>query len=618
MESPSPAPFSGITLHGRILLGDRVGGDGSVSVYSGHDTVADLPVTVTLLEPDRVADPAVVHAFLGRAQTLAALDAPDLVRVLGDGQDGDHVYLVTEHTPGEALTEVLGGGDQGLRYSPYVALSIVADVLAALRAAHDEGLVHGGLTLDDVVMDDDGGVTVTGFRLVGVEELTPRTDVRAVGMLLHSLVTGSLRTGENTALRPSSVVPGLPPDLDMLVANATEPNPRYRPRDAGQYLTLVEQVLRSLPQPQEDGGDATQPIPVVGAEAAHAYSGHGPSGTEGGPEEERTALWRRVPVLAVAGVLVLALFAAGWALAPDDTAELPDLAGFSPEMAEVELAALELDLSFAYEDAYSDDIEPGEVSATDPAAGTELAGGESILLSLSVGPRHVEVPDVVGGTENDARNLLREAGFADVEVVQEHSAEEAPGTVLSSVPGGGEDGDREEAVTLHVSEGVIVPDLIGMGQTEASDALTGLGLTVSVVEAPSDTVPEGGISGQDPEPGAILPEEGPVTITVSTGPEEDEAETEEDDAAEDGSEDGPGGGSGGGPGGGPGGGTGNDEGQGDPGTACSGEAWNPRSVYDDGDRVHYEGRVYEARWWIQGLPPTLGGDWGAWSDQGPC
>lgn len=612
MDSPSPAPSPGITLHGRVLLEERVDGDGSVSVHRGHDTVADVPVTVTLLEPRLAAEPAVAHAFLGRAQTLAALDAPHLVRVLGDGRDGDHVYLVTEATPGETLSEVLGGGDQGLRYSPHMALSIVADVLTALREAHDAGLVHGHLTPDDVVMDDDGGVTVTGFGLVGVEELTPRTDVHAVGMLLHSLMTGSLRAQEGESLRPSSVVPGLPPDLDMLVANATEPNPRYRPRDAGQYLNLVEQVLRSLPAPAE-AGDATQPIPVVGAEAA---TGPGPGGPDGTGRDAGAAppLWRRVPVLVTAGVLVLALFAAGWALAPEGAVELPDLTGFSPEMAEAELAALELDLSFDYADTYSDEVEPGEVALTDPAAGTELWGGESILLSLSVGPQYAEIPDVVGGTENDARNLLREAGFTVVEVVQEHSSDQAPGTVLSSVPEAGEDGDRDEAVTLHVSEGVLVPNLIGMGQTEAAGALVGLGLSVALVEAAHETAPEGEVSGQDPEPGAILPEGGTVTLTVSTGPEEaeEEEEPEEDVPSEDsdtsessGPSEGPEGGTGGGP-------------QEPPGASCSGEAWNQRTVYQEGDRVHHGGRVYEARWWIQGMPPNSGGEWGPWSDQGPC
>ncbi|WP_049579119.1 PASTA domain-containing protein [Nocardiopsis sp. SBT366] len=602
MESPTPSPASGVTLHGRVLVGDRVGGDGSVSVHEGHDTVADQPVTVTLLDPHLVADPAAVHAFLGRAQTLAGLHVPGLVRVLGDGRDGDHVYLVTEPVPGETFSEVLTGGDQGLRYNPHMALSIVAEVLEALRVTHDQGLVHGGPTPGDVVLGGDGRVTVTGFRLVGAEDLTPRADVRAVGALLHALLTGELRAGEGEPLRPSATVPGLPPDLDMLVSNATEPNPRYRPRDAGQYLNLVDQVLRSLPQPRDEGGDATQPIPIVVADPLHAEPA--PGETVG--DKDATPPWRRLPVLVGAGVVVLALCVAGWALVPGEDTQLPDLAGFSPEMAEAELVALELDLTFAYEDAYSEDADPGEVAATDPAAGTELEGGEPILLSLSVGPRHAEVPDVVGGTENDARALLREAGFTEVEVVQEHSADEDPGTVLSSVPEVGEDGDREESVTLHVGEGVIVPTLLGMGRTEAAEALTGLGLTVSVVEAPSETVEEGAVSGQDPEPGTILPEDGAVTLTVSTGPEvvEETTESPEDETADSGSGDG-------------GSGDGNGGGQESP-VSCSGTAWDGGTIYEEGDRVHYEGRTYEARWWIQGFPPGMGGEWGAWSDQGPC
>ena len=602
MESPSPDPHSGTTLHGRVVVGARIGGDGSVSVYTGRDTVTGQPVTVTLLEPRMAADPATANAFLGRVQTLAGISAPNLVRVLGDGRDGDRVYVVTEDTPGETLADVLGGGDQGLRYSPHMALSIIADVLAALRETHDEGAVHGALTPDDGVLDDDGGVTVTGLQLFDTDELTPRTDVHAVGTLLYTLMTGTLSIEEGTPPRPSAVVPGLPPDLDMLVANATEPNPRYRPRDAGQYLNLVEQVLRSLPQPPDER-DETQPIPVVGAADMDRSPSHGPDGAEGGG----TALWRRrTPIMVVAGVLVLTLFAAGWALVSDKPEELPDLAGFSPEMAETELAALDIELTYAYEDAYSDEIEPGEIATTDPAAGAELEGGEEILLSISVGAQHAEVPDVVGGTEDEAREAFRESGFTDVEVEQEHSAEEEPGTVLSSEPEAGEEGDREEPVAIQISEGVIVPDLIGMGQAEAAEALEGLDLSFSVAEAPSDTVSEGEVSGQDPEPGAIVPEDGAATITVSTGPEEEEEEPEddEDDDSDEGDESREG--------------DEGDESREDPGDDCSGEAWDPRKVYDDGDVVHYEGREYEARWWIQGLPPSVGEEWGAWSDQGPC
>ncbi|MBR8743832.1 PASTA domain-containing protein [Nocardiopsis sp. MG754419] len=579
----TPDPHSGLVLHGHVHVGERLRGDGTVSVFSAHDTDTDRPVTVTLLDPRVAAEPAHAQAFLDRARDLAGLDTPGLNRVLRQGRDGDHVAMVSEHVPGENIAARLEGGERGLRYSPHAALAVVIDVLTALNEAHDQGVVHGGLGPRGVVLGEDGRATVTGFRMIDVDGITPRTDVHAVGSLLHALVTGALRIDGDTVPRPSALVPDLPPELDTLVETATHNDPRQRPRDAGQYLGMVEQVLRSLPGPDGDTGPDTLPIPVVGAAEAPAAP-------------RPTPLWRRTPIVATAGVLALALLVTGWVLVRDDAVALPDLTGYSQERAETELAALELGLGSSFDDAYSDDVEPGGVAETDPAAGTELREGDTILLSLSIGPRHVTIPDVEGEPESEARTLLREAGFTRVTVVQEYSADHDPGTVLSTTPEVGEDGDREEEVTLHVSEGVLVPTLTGMGRDEATTALEGLGLTATVVEAHSDSVPEGQIGGQDPEPGTILPEDGGVTLTVSLGPEEiEEAEEVDPDPRDDEGED-----------------------EVEETVSCSGDAWDPRTTYDAGDRVHFEGREYEARWWIQGLPPGIAAEWSAWSDQGAC
>ena len=562
-----------------------------MSVYSG--TEADQPVTVTLLVPEVAADPANMQAFLGRARSLARVDAPGLARILEEGVDDDLVYTVTEHLPGQTVAQVLDGGERGLRYAPHAALTIVTGVLTALNEAHDQGVVHGGLGPRSVVLDGEGRVTVTGFRMLGIEGVTPRTDVHAVGSLLHTLLTGSHRFDDDTVPSPSSLVPGLSPELDRLVADATETNPRNRPRDAGQYLAMVERVARSLPGADGDTGPGTEPIPVIDAEAES--TGKRP-----------VPLWRRAPFLVIAGVLALVLVAAGWALAPDDTAELPDLVGYTTEMAEVELEALELGLEYSYEETYSDDAQPGEVAATDPASGAELREGDVVLLSLSIGARYVEVPDVVGGTEAEARDLLRDTGFSEIEVVQEHSADHDPGTVLSTTPEVGEDGDREEGITLHVSEGVIVPTLTEMTRDEASAALESLELTAVVVEASSETVTEGWVAAQNPEPGTVIPDGGEVTLTVSTGPEEveepaeEETEETEDEAAGPDPEEDPA------------------EEEPEAPAECSAQAWDSGSTYDSGDRVQYEGRVYEARRWTMAIPPNVGGEWGAWSDQGPC
>ncbi|CAL9489981.1 Serine_threonine-protein kinase PK-1 [Nocardiopsis dassonvillei] len=622
METPTPDPHSGAVLDGRYALGELLRSDASGSAYPAHDLATGDTVVVTVLHSWLVGDDSVVHAFQGRAQHLEAVSHPGLARFLGQGRDGDRVYAVTEYLHGETLDRALGAGD--LHYTPHTALGIAASVLEVLDTAHAQGIVHGALAPDRIVVGEDGGVGITGFPLLfdAAEDEAPdtRTDVRAVGLLLHLLLTGERVTPDEVRpLRPSALIDSLPPDLDMLVANATDPNPRYRPRDAGQYLTLVEQVMRSMARPLDEGdAGTTRPIPIVAAAPAEPPA-------DGGRRGHRAPSRRRVPLLAAAaGLLVAVLLAAGWALLPGEPeATLPDLAGTTAEEAEARLEALGLDLVIRYRDTYDDTVDPGGVARSDPRPGAVLSPGDQVLLSLSVGPRLVAVPDVVGGSENEARNSLREAGFTRIEVVQEHSAEEMPGTVLATEPAAGEEGDREADVVIRVSEGTLVPALDGMTGEEATEALTRIGLTPVVVEEHHETVEEGNVSGQSPEPGSILPEEGEVTVTVSTGPEpeeEEEGEDEDDtpsqapeqpsgdDDRDETPETGPTGNGGGN-------GHGNGNGRGD---SCSAPAWASGTTYQEGDTVSHDGREYEARWWNTDSPPDPSSLWGPWSDRGRC
>ncbi|MBE3002368.1 PASTA domain-containing protein [Nocardiopsis sp. HNM0947] len=585
MSTRSPDSLSGTTLHERYVLGRRVRSDASGTGYTAHDLATERTVVVTVMHPHPEGDESAAEAFLARAQALADVSGRGLAATLGHGRDGEYVYSVTEFASGETLTDVLHRPDQYLRYSPATALSVVADVLQGLDATHRAGLTHGAISTDMIVLDDDGRVRLTGFTLLSDAAPDTRVDVHDMGVVLHTLMTGAAPANDTRPLRPSASVPEIPPDLDMLVANATEPNPRHRPRDAGHYLAMVDQVLRVLPGDYGNReAEDTRPIPVVPPPGEDAAAGAVP-------------FWKRVPVLVGACVLVLALFAGGWAFVADSGAELPDLVGSDPDTAASELAALELDLDVSLGETYSDDIGPGDVAETTPEPGSDLEEGDEVVLHVSDGPQHVDVPDVAGGSEGDARTALREAGFGEIDVVQEHSADHEPGTVLSTAPEAGEEADREEPVTVNVSEGVIVPELVGMGQGEAGEQLDGLDLVTETVQDHHETAPEGEVIGQTPEPGSILPEEGTVTLTVSAGPEEDEEPEDDDSAAEE-----------------------EDEGADDDnGGECGGaEAWDPDTTYDGGDQVHFRGRVYEAQHWVQTIPPSIGEEWGAWQEVGSC
>lgn len=595
MPNPSPEPLSGSTLHERYVLGRRVRSDASGTGYTAHDLNTERTVMVTVLHHRLEEHDESVDAFLERAEALSSVSGPGLADVLGNGRDGDHVYSVAEFASGETLTDVLHRPDQYLRYSPATALSVVADVLQGLATMHRAGLLHGAISTDKIVLDDDGRVRLTGFPLffdaAPGQEPDARTDVYDMGVVLHTLMTGGAPEDDTRPLRPSTVVPGIPPDLDILVANATEPDPRHRPRDAGQYLVMVDQVLRNLPSDYGNReAEDTRPIPVVAP-----------------PEEDEenragaVPFWKRVPVLVAAGVLVLALFAGGWAFVGGSGTELPDLLGSDPDEAEAELAALDLDLEVSLGEAYSDDIDPGGVAETTPGPGADVAEGDEVVLHVSEGPQHVDMPDVVGGSEDDARTALQETGLGEIDVVQEDSSDHDPGTVLSTEPEAGEEADREEAITLTVSEGTVVPDLAGMSQDEAGDTLDELNLGAEVVQGHHETVPAGEVIGHTPEPGSILQEEDTVTVTVSAGPEEQETEEPEDDAdsGDDGGQ--------------------NEDGQDDGGGECGGvAAWDPGATYDSGDRVHFQGSVYEAQQEIRAIPPIVADQWDVWEEVGSC
>ncbi|HEX6129721.1 MAG TPA: PASTA domain-containing protein, partial [Candidatus Limnocylindria bacterium] len=133
-----------------------------------------------------------------------------------------------------------------------------------------------------------------------------------------------------------------------------------------------------------------------------------------------------------------------------ETFGMPDWVG--DPITQVRTEADDFGLELEEEREFSDEVEEGRVISTDPEAGEEVAEGDSVTVVISRGAEEVEVPRLIGQTEQQAIETLREAGLRLGQVTREPSAEPS-GTVLRSSPAEGVSVPADSQVDIVLSSG---------------------------------------------------------------------------------------------------------------------------------------------------------------------
>jgi eukaryotic-like serine/threonine-protein kinase len=555
-------------LDGRYAVESVLARGGMSTVYLATDVRLGRRVAVKVMQPALAEDPEFVARFNREARAAARLSHPDVVAVYDQGSDDGLVFLVMEYVPGATLREVLR--QQG-RLSPGETVAVMDHVLAALGAAHAAGLVHRDVKPENVLVTPDGRVKVTDFGLaravagssvtgdsammfgtpayVAPEQVSGgladvRSDVYSAGIVLFELLTGTVPFGGDTPVAiayrhvtedvpaPSSLVGGLPSELDALVASATARDEAVRPADARALHAALVDVRDRLglhdAVPTSSGDDTTQQIPrIVGpvaatgpipAEAALATSAL-PVGTdeEAGPRRRR----RKWPIL-VALLVVAALLAGfgGWWLAVGRYAQVPRVLERPRAQAVTILEHAGFHVAMGRE-VYSEEIAKGLVAKESPDGGEHARKGSTVTLQLSRGPERHAVPDVQGRTVAEAKKRLVAAHLTFAGTQPEWSTEVQKGRVISTTPDIGSEQPRETGVTLIVSRGpkpVKMPDVTGESVDDATAQLQALGLAVTTRDAFSDDVDDGNVISSSPAPGATTHDGSSVLLTVSKGP----------------------------------------------------------------------------------------------------
>jgi DNA-binding NarL/FixJ family response regulator len=261
---------------------DAVAGRGGMGVvYSATDLTLDRRVALKVIAPAIASDAVFRARFERECRAAASIDHPNVVPVFHAGEEAGLLYLTMRFIDGTNLRSVLR--EEGA-LEPDRAVGLIAQVAAALDAAHDVGLVHRDVKPANVLLvrDPDGerafltdfGVTMqrsneeltrTGLAVGTVDYMAPeqaagrdadaRSDVYSLGCVLFETLTGHVVFERESDLdrlwahthdpppSPLEVRPGLPDGLADVVARALLKNPAERQQSAGQLAREARAAL---------------------------------------------------------------------------------------------------------------------------------------------------------------------------------------------------------------------------------------------------------------------------------------------------------------------------------------------------------------------------------------
>ncbi|MBK3632658.1 Stk1 family PASTA domain-containing Ser/Thr kinase [Streptomyces asoensis] len=584
MDTTLQDPLVGQLLDGRYRVEARIAVGGMATVYRAVDTRLDRVLALKVMHPALAADGAFVERFIREAKSVARLAHPNVVQVFDQGTDGSYVYLAMEYIAGCTLRDVLR--ERGA-LRPRAALDILEPVLAALGAAHRAGFVHRDMKPENVLIGDDGRVKVADFGLVrSVDTVTsttgavlgtvaylapeqieqpgvadPRVDVYACGVVLHEMLTGEKpHDGDSPAIvlykhlhedvpPPSALVPGLPFELDALVASATARDPGARAHDAVALLGRTLETRAALtdeqldlvpPQAVSDGHDNAEdrtsviprsltvprPLPVdgdvpVGGEDPLDRTSQFRSPPPLPPRRRTVRPGRGVLALVTALLLVLGVGAGVWYINSGQFTKVPAVLTQKEAQARARLEAAGLKVG-KVEHRNSDTVKRGTVMETDPGPGARIRKHDTVTLTVSDGPEIVKVPDVKGSRLDKAEQLLKEDGLEPGLVDKAFSEDVLKGFVISTDPAAGTERRAGTAVSIVVSKGspVDVPDVTGEDLADARAELAEAGLKVKVAAGQVNSeFDKGQVAAQTPEADSEAADGDTVTLTLSKGPE---------------------------------------------------------------------------------------------------
>lgn len=516
-------------LADRYQILEKIGEGGMALVFKARDLRTGHDVAVKFLKPEYHDNPDFVAFFQREATAASKMSHHNIVNLLDVGDDEKGLYIVIEYVNGKTLKDIIR--ERGAM-SEEVAAQIVIRILSALQHAHSAHIIHRDIKPQNILVDQNGYIKVSDFGIARMMDApgemweerrdtvmgsvhyfspeqacgkpaTAASDLYSVGVVFYEMLTGRVpfegEKAEEIATKhikemPTPVRtlnPDVSPAIEKVVMKALEKQPEKRYRTATDMAHAIKSAL--MYQEKETTHDLPVIVPARPDSARKL--------------RQRKKLYHTLAVVGASLMVLAALVFGSLAIYRKvvTTTRAPYCIGETEENARRLLTRAWLKTEVVRQ---SSQMEAGTVILQSHDYGFPMKKGDTVLLTISTGPKEKTVPMIIGLPEEEARIQVEKLGlnYLRIHYVLDASA---PGTVLKQEPAAGVVLVSGGIVQVDVSGGkVSMPDLVGRKREEVVGELLKLGIRpdkIKVTEIPvSDATQFERIADQMPKKGSVV------------------------------------------------------------------------------------------------------------------
>jgi len=571
----------GKLLNDRYKIKKQRGSGGMALVYEAQDILLDRKVAIKMLRPEFVSDEDFINKFRHEAKAVARITHPNVVSIYDIVESEESLYLVMEYIEGKDLKSLIKKRGQ---LSVVEALDIANQVTAGVEVAHENNIVHCDIKPHNILITDNNQVKVTDFGIARAvssstmtitdtimgsahyfspeqaqgKEINTYSDIYSIGVVLYEMLSGrvpfkgespisvALKHIQKEPKELKEVFPSVPEEVNELVMKTLSKEPEDRQESASQLREEIIMAIKNIEasdqfKEEKTGEEGSQTkilnksdIKKEGLEKEKEQDKKDNSKTSKTdksfftPEKKKGfklnkwVIWALVVViLASASVFGLVYFFKVYTEVP--IVKVPNLVEKEFSEAEDIAAQQGLNLEKSEEAVFHNDIEEGYIVTQEPKPGERIKQTRNVVVTVSKGPKIVELPDFNNRPLREAEVILDNLGLSLQEVSYEYSEQYRENYIISQSPEPGSETEINTQVELVVSKGpqpimVTMPSLLGVDKERAFNLIQRNGLKVGKLNYGESTrYEEGLIMNQQYEAGENVPENSTVDLGISTG-----------------------------------------------------------------------------------------------------